>query len=194
LATLSDKKLVISCNNGHKQHCQELFERYDKRIKKYFIFKVGNENVAEDLAQKTLLKAWTGLKGFKFKSTFKTWLYRIARYRFIDYLREQAKIRNNPSIPIGDVDSGVDIPETDNDNLTIDPQNKLLENEKKTLLHVAINKLSPDHKEVILLHLEGFSYSEIAEITEEKMGTVSSQIHYAKKKIEKILMPYILKE
>ena len=194
MATLSDKKLVISCNNGHKQHCQELFKRNDKRIKKYFIFKVGNENVAEDLAQKTLLKAWGGLKGFKFESPFKAWLYQIARYTFIDYLRERAKIRNKSSIPIGDGDSDVDIPETDNDNLPIDPQTKLLENEKKTLLHIAINKLSPDHKEVILLHLEGFSYSEIAEITEEKMGTVSSQIHYAKKKIKKILMPYILKE
>jgi RNA polymerase sigma-70 factor (ECF subfamily) len=54
----------------------------------------------------------------------------------------------------------------------------------------AIGRLSEEHREVILLReVQGMDYKEIAEITQNSMGTVMSRIHYARKKLQTYLRP-----
>ena len=62
--------------------------------------------------------------------------------------------------------------------------------ELRQQLNDAIAKLSPDHREVILLReVQGLDYKEIAEVTANSMGTIMSRLHYARKKLQTYLSP-----
>ena len=59
------------------------------------------------------------------------------------------------------------------------------------MINAAMDMLSDKHKEVIILWNEGFSYDEIAEMTQTSSRTVGSRLHYAKSQLRKILTPYV---
>lgn len=65
-----------------------LVKKYQSPIRRFFLNQtLGDEDLSDDLAQETFLKAYTNLASFKNLSSFSTWLYRIAYNIFYDYIR-----------------------------------------------------------------------------------------------------------
>ncbi len=190
MPSLSDEQLVAACKTGSQHHWRLLFERYKNYVAHLALKMVGDTETARDLTQETFLRAVKGLKRFKGDAAFKTWLTRIVVNLCKDHLKgayarhdrfhsplESPEERGAGENPAGDTGD--------------EPETRLLQKELKTIVEAAIDKLSADHKTVILLWQEGFSYTEIAEITHVPENTVGTRIYYAKLEMRNQLKPYL---
>jgi RNA polymerase sigma-70 factor (ECF subfamily) len=126
----------------------------------------GSSSVAEELTQEAFLKAWVGLPQFGFRSTLKTWVYRVALNLGYDWLRSH---RNPP------LDLGADVAEG------VSPEARAVQE--------AILECSENERGVLLLHYyEGMLLQEIAEVLALPLGTVKSRLHAAKATLQKKLL------
>ena len=187
---LSDEKLINSCLSGNQPHCRLLYKRYEKFIVNIIWKWVKDSEVTRDLTQETFLRAFKGLKGFRWESTFKNWLARIAVNLCIDHLKKSKRRheKNHHSIDNPETGEVYDITENNTED---GPLEQMLQKELKVVIDSAIQKLGVEHEKTLLLSMEGFTYDEIAEITGVSTNTVGSRIHYAKMKLRKLLKPYM---
>lgn len=128
-----------------------------------FCARRAGEDAASDLAQETFLIMQKSYAKFQGKSKPSTWIIGIAQNVVRNHHRK-TKI--------------ADVPLTD----WLDPATPAHDKEicDRQALMQALGKLSPDHREAVLLHeIEGHTYAEIAEILSVPEGTVKSRLHYA---------------
>lgn len=85
--SLSDENLVESSLKGHKKHLELLIERYNDYIFNICYKMLWNIDDAKDLTQEILISAITKLDSFKFNSSFKTWIYRIATNHTLNFIK-----------------------------------------------------------------------------------------------------------
>jgi RNA polymerase sigma-70 factor (ECF subfamily) len=145
-------RLALKFKAGDAEAFGEIYDLLFDKIYRFIYFKTYHKETAEDITSRTFLKALGGINGFNpNKARFTTWIYRIARNAVIDYYRTRKKN--------SDIDDIWDIK---------DPSDMVLDLETKEYiakLHTALNTLSPDVREIIILRIwEGMSYREIAGI------------------------------
>ena len=182
---LTDWELVQKCQAGEMSAFQELVSRYHQKVYTVILGLLGNREDALDVAQETFFRAFRKIRTFQGGSSFYTWLYRIAVNLSIDAQRRQ---KRNP-LDFRETMDGVLEAQNEfaNDPLA-DAQNK----ELGTMLLRAINDLTPEHKAVIVLRtIEGLSYKDIGQILGCSEGTVMSRLHYARKKLQDKLSPFL---
>ena len=184
---LSDWELVQRCQEGEVAAFQELVERYYRKIFMVVLGVVTHREDAMDVAQETFFRAYRNIKGFKGGSAFYTWLYRIAVNLSIDFQRRQRRAPMELKETMEElIDKGVGA------ELANDPYANLQNKELGERLLAAINELTPDHKAVIVMRaIEGLSYRDIGRILGCSEGTVMSRLHYARKKLQEKLGPYL---
>jgi RNA polymerase sigma-70 factor (ECF subfamily) len=137
------------------------------------------------VAQETFLRAYRKIGGFQGGSSFYTWIYRIGVNLAIDAQRRQK--RN----PLDFRDSMDGVFESQNE-VARDPFAEAHDRELREGLIKAINDLTPEHRAVIVLRtVEGLSYKEIGAILGCSEGTVMSRLHYARKKLQEKLSPFL---
>ena len=132
----------------------------------------GHQQNAEDLVQKTFLKAWQSFHTFKAGTNCKAWLFRILRNTWIDELRRKDK--NEKILPVEELSKlQADCSE---DHLTSDPT-EFLENFTDDQVINALKELPEDQRLTLLLSdVEQFTQQEIADIMDVAIGTVKSRI------------------
>jgi RNA polymerase sigma-70 factor (ECF subfamily) len=140
---------------------------------------------ALEIAQETFFRAFRKIHSFRGGSTFYTWVYRIAVNLSIDFRRRQ---KRSP-IELTEAIEKIVEQQKESEN---DPYTDLQRNELGGRILTAIDDLTPDHKAVIVLRaVEGLSYREISRILGCSEGTVMSRLHYARKKLQEKLNPYL---
>lgn len=133
---------------------EEIYKEYSKKVYSYLLSLTNDEDVAEELLQETFYSAIKNINKFRKESSIRTWIYRIAKNKWIDYCKKKKKL-NEVEICENDIDF------YSNNTLEDDYLNKsdLLEVCKK------IHKMDEKSKEVIYLRIfTNFSFKEIAEI------------------------------
>lgn len=92
---LQDKELVeLYLKNEDSNNIGFLFNSYRMDVVRFIYSKINSQELAEDLAQETFIKAYLALKKYKFNggdSKFKSWLFRIANNLVMDHYRQTAK-------------------------------------------------------------------------------------------------------
>lgn len=88
-----EKKLVKRAQKGDKKAFSQLYNLYLNEIYRFCFYKTGNHQQAEDLTQEIFLKVLQSLNGFKGKSSFKNWLYGIAKHVIMDFYRNNYKLK-----------------------------------------------------------------------------------------------------
>ena len=83
--------ILARAQEGDEAAFRELTERYRRDLELHCYRIVGSVQDAEDLVQETLLAAWRGLDGFNGRASFRTWLYRIATNRCLNFLRDKGR-------------------------------------------------------------------------------------------------------
>lgn len=183
----SDAELVESSRNGDTTAFDVLVTRYRGKVYAMIVNMIHNDAEAWDLAQDTFIKAWRALPRFEARSNFYTWLYRITHNVTYDWLRKkkvQSDTEFDDSVRADHMEPGAHTaPKT-----ISQPDESLEKSELRQRLEEAIDQLSPEHREVILLkEVQGCRYQEIADILECSIGTVMSRLFYARKNLQSIL-------
>jgi RNA polymerase sigma-70 factor (ECF subfamily) len=184
---VDDNVLVERCQAGDYEAFDELVTRYRGKAYAMIYNMVRNEQDAWDLAQDGFLKAWKSIGKFQRKSAFFTWLYRIMMNVAIDWVRKKhvtGGTEFDDEIGLSNIEpasattpKGVDL-----------PHRTMERREIRKRIDEAIKKLSPDHRQVIVLReFEGLEYHEIAETIGCEIGTVMSRLFYARRKLQTLL-------
>ena len=153
----------------------EIAKQHYDLVYRFCARRVGID-AAQDAAQDTFLTAQRVLRKFRGDSTLRTWLLGIAN----NECRRLSRNRRleTPSIQLQDW----------NDNAGGNPAEMIVD---RHALTEALNKLSSEHREVVLLHeVEGLSYDEAAAIIGVPAGTVKSRLHHAFLNLRKSLQEY----
>lgn len=175
---LLEKQLISRCRNGDADAFALLIKQYKRPLFSYLLRLSGDRLTAEDLFQDTLIRVWKGMNMYSEQNRFSSWLFSIAHNIAVDSFRKKKLSINVKS------SENIDTLGNDNNN----PSHNVEYNETKNILAGALNALSDKQKNVFLLRQYGeLSFKEIAETTGEPLNTVLSHMHYAVKKLRKIL-------
>lgn len=174
-----DRILIIAARNGEPKAFEKLMQRYRKSVYYTLLKMVRNEEDAEDLTQEAFAKAFASIHNFDAKYSFSTWLFRIATNNCIDFIRK--KKLQTLSIHASNSESGNSSGVTDVKDEDMNPNEQMLSDQRKKIVHDAVEKLSPRYRQLIELRFfQELSYEEIAETLELPLGTVKAQLHRAK--------------
>ncbi len=155
-----------------------VYKKYYKKMYGLAYKILYDKSIVEDCVQEIFIKVYENLEKFRFGSSLGTWIYRIAMNHLININKK--------------IDFYLDIDEERFQN-KIEYSIELSELQDK--IKDALNGLNELEKKVFILReMEGFSYKEIASITELNEGTVKSKLHYIKLKLREILGDYVNKE
>ena len=135
------------------------------------------------------LKLYHSIASFKGESSFSSWLYRIAKNTALDFLRKEKKSRNNVSLYTENDDGEETQMEIPDNSVSSSPEQTAVRNEAKDIIYSALDEISEQHKEIIVLRdIDGFSYEEIAEMLGIEYGTVKSRLFRARDALRKKLL------
>src|SRR5262245_13393895 len=144
---------------------------------------LDNAEDAYDVVQEAFLNAYQSLNSFKGDAEFFTWLYRIAFNAAISLKRKR---RAAPRLEWTDGDkAGI---EPIDESAFSEPGSNLARTEEEAILQTALNRLSPEHRSVLVLKdIDGQKYEDIAEILNVPIGTIRSRLHRARMELRELL-------
>ena len=181
---MTDEELVEDVKKGNIDAFEDIVKKYENKVYGIVFHMMKNQNEVEDLAQEVFLKVYKNLDKFKGDSSLYTWIYKITVNLCLDELKKRKNIiylDEKISVEDGEIDK--ELPSNERSQEELYEDKELKEN-----LHRCINKL-PDKQNmmIVLRDIKGFSYDEIAKITNNKIGTVKSQINRARLKLKELL-------
>jgi RNA polymerase sigma-70 factor (ECF subfamily) len=140
---------------------------------------------AADLAQDALLKVYRSIGGYRFRSSFSTWLYAIVRNVYLDDARSRAgrdRAAERPLEP-GGVDAD---PTVDADAPRAD--RRLEREELRRYVWDALGAIPAEFRATLVLYdIEGLTYEEIAAIEDAPLGTVKSRLSRGREHLRRVL-------
>jgi RNA polymerase sigma-70 factor (ECF subfamily) len=187
--TQTDHDLVALARTGSEKAYRELLDRYQRPVFSLVYRMVRDRELAEDLAQETFIKVFNNLQHFNPKYKFSSWIFKIASNLTIDALRK----KELDTISVDGSRNAVTTDEVEATRITVEsrdenPEELLEAKELGTEIEEAIGRLRAEYRTAILLrHVEGRPYEEIAEIMGIPLGTVKTYIHRARAELRESL-------
>ena len=176
-----ERQLIARAQAGDTAAYAQLVDAHAPFVYNLALKLLGVPQEADDLAQEAFLRAWRALASFREEARFQTWLYRIVTnlcYNRLPNLKEE--------LAALDPDEDVALPAK-----RPLPERQLINADLRADLREAINGLSESYRLLIVLrHLQGMAYEEIAAVTGMPLGTVKTGIHRARKELRLALAAY----
>ncbi|MCR4887649.1 MAG: RNA polymerase sigma factor [Ruminococcus sp.] len=158
---------------GDREGLAEIVREYSDGLILYINSFVQNICVSEEIAEDVFVEIALKKPRYSEKSSFKTWLYAVARHTAIDCIKRYSRISDIP------VDEMYEL--SDETNLEKD----YIKDEQRIQLHRAISSLSPDYSQVLhLVYFENFSYSESAGIMRKSERQIKNLVYRAKQSLK----------
>ena len=170
---IDDAELLKRAAAGDAMSFRSLLDRHMDRLFRLAVSLVGNAADAEDVLQETFAGAFRGLKKFEGRSSVGTWLTRICVTQVAVYRREKKRKRAEA---IGEQQFAA-LPARGDEKIDV---------------QAALDKLSPAHREVLVLReFERMTYEEIADVLGVAQGTVESRLFRARAELRNQLQAYL---
>jgi len=187
---LSDQTLVEQCLDGDERAAREIVVRFETPIFSLIYRMVRDRELAEDLAQETFVRTLNNLRRYDPSYKFSSWLFKIGYNLTIDHLRKKkldvVSIHGAPDAVTADQQAATRITLEDHDER---PDELLEARSVGEEIEAAIDRLRPEYRTAILLrHVQGYAYEEIAEVMEVPLGTVKTYIHRARNELKTALV------
>ena len=186
LAGASDQEVVEWAQDGHEPAFRELVRRYERPVFSLVYRMVRDRELAEDLAQETFIKVLNGIDSYRPEFKFSSWIFKIANNAAIDHLRrrELDTLSLDGVAPRADARSDAGHGAADRQRGRSRRSTRWPPRELGGHIERAIGRLRPEYRSCILLrHVEGHSYEEIAEMLDLPLGTVKTYIHRARNEL-----------
>ena len=189
LATATDQEVVLWARKGYERAYRELVRRYQRPIFSLIYRMVRDRERAEDLAQETFVKVLNALESYRPEYKFSSWIFKIANNAAIDHLRR----KELDTLSLDGAPDAVTSERREGTSLQIADQSEspLQELEARELggeIERAIAQLRPEYRSCILLrHVQGYAYEEIADMLDLPLGTVKTYIHRARSELRTLL-------
>ena len=180
---LSDEDLILAVQGGDKRAFDELVGRFKRRLYNFVLRMVADPDLAEEITQDALVRAYINADKYRTIAKFSTWLYTIA----INLVRNNARRKKRSPIIrmplIGKGEDKVEMEAPDRHEL----QDKTLERrEERRAISEIMVKIPAHYREpFVLREVHDLSYEEIAAATGLKLGTVRSRINRARSHFRK---------
>jgi RNA polymerase sigma-70 factor (ECF subfamily) len=174
-----ERQIIDRCKQGDLSAFDELVHRYEKSVFNLAYRMTGNYDDAGDVASEAFVKVFNAITSFRGDASFATWVYRIATNVYLDH-RKRQKGHQTTSL-----DEYLELEENSVARQIVDPSpvpGELLEaRERRAALDHAISLL-PEYQRlmVVMFHMDGKTYEEIAEIMCLPIGTVKSRLNRAR--------------
>ena len=188
---MSEQQLVERAKNGDTKAFEELMKRTQTNIYNLGLRLLGNKEDAADLMQETYIKAYENLDRFEGRSSFSTWLYRIATNNALMKLRKEKnkKVSIDELKKFGDKSYKIEI-----SDWSENPSSYFKSAELKEVLQKAIDSLPPKYKSVFILHdVEGLPLAEVARILSLSVPAVKTRLHRSRLFLREKLSEYFKK-
>lgn len=184
-----DKQLVGLCRRGDERAARELVNRFQRPVFSIIYRMVRDREKAEDLAQETFVRTFNNLDRYDRSYKFSSWLFKIAYNLTVDHLRRKElktiSIHGSPDAVTADQQEATSVTLESTEEL---PDARMESLELADQLEEAIGKLREEYRTAILLrHVEGRPYEEIAEIMDIPLGTVKTYIFRARRQLRQDL-------
>ncbi len=185
-AQLDDRELATLAAKGREGAFRELLKRYERPVFSLIYRMVRDRTLAEDLAQEAFIRAFNAIGSYNTNYKFSNWIFKIANNHTIDYLRKRrldtVSIHGSPHARTADEVSQTSVVLESGDE---SPHELVEHRELGGQIEEAIGELREEYRTVILLrHVEGYAYDEIAEIMDLPLGTVKTYLHRARNELK----------
>jgi len=178
-----DLQLVKRCLAGEDSAWEDLLRTHTRKVYNLCYRFTGRTGEAEDLTQEVFIKIFQTLQTYDAaQGTFLTWLSRVARNHLVDHYRRTRRERLTSSL---EEEPGVleATPSAEEP-----PQARVESRERRELLQAALDRLSPDMREAVILRdFQDLDYDEIAEVLGVPQGTVKSRINRGRLELAKVI-------
>ena len=178
-----DQEILDRCLTGEDSAWEALLRSYTRKIYNLCYRFTGRVEEAEDLTQEVFIKVFQTLKSYDAaQGSFSTWLHRVARNHLVDHYRRTRKDRVTSSLED-------ELPAAE-EKLSphIEPTSQVESRERREILQLALDKLSPDLREAVILRdLHDLDYEEIALVLKVPQGTVKSRINRGRLELGRVL-------
>lgn len=186
---LVDQDVVRLAAMGHESAYRELIRRYERPVFSLIYRMVRDRELAEDLAQETFIKVLNAIDSYRPEYKFSSWIFKIANNAAIDQLRRRSldtlSLDGSPHAESAEAIEATTLQIGDDRESQLD---EVANRELGAMIEEAIGQLRPEYRNCILLrHVEGRPYEEIAEILDLPLGTVKTYIHRARNELRILL-------
>jgi RNA polymerase sigma-70 factor (ECF subfamily) len=166
---VEDRDLIARASRGDVEAFTKLVRAHSSLIYRVALRMLGRED-AQDASQEVWVRVWRNIESFRGESAFSTWLYRITMNTCLSIRQKEARREEweyGAEMPYLSEPPGGDA----------DPEAAALSTERREEIHVALRRVRVEHRAALVLrHMEGLSYAEIAEVLEIPDGTAKGWV------------------
>jgi RNA polymerase sigma-70 factor, ECF subfamily len=184
-APATEAELIARAQAGDVAAFEVLSGEYADRLFMLLLRLLGDRAEAEDVAQEVMLRAWRGIAGFRGRSSYFTWLYRIAVNEANRALDKRA--RRPPDVSLGPDELQLPAPAAE------EPSRQAEASELRMALAQALAELPPPLRTAIVLRdVEGLSTQEAAQIAGIGQAAFKSRLHQARLRVRAAIGDQVL--
>jgi RNA polymerase sigma-70 factor, ECF subfamily len=167
---VEDRDLATRASQGDVEAFTKLVRAHSSLVYRVALRMLGTEE-AQDASQEVWIRVWRNIKGFRGESAFSTWLYKIAVNTCLSVRQKEARREereyDGDEMPYLQEPPGGDA----------DPEAAALSAERRDEIQAALGHVRVEHRAALVLrHMEGLSYAEIAEVLEVPDGTAKGWV------------------
>lgn len=162
------EEIIKKAQNGDKEALNKVIEEIESPLYKIAILRLKNEEDANDVVQNTMLLIYKNLKKLKEPKYFKTWTIRILINECNKYYKTESKEKGQSA----------------NNLNMLNYENEIIEITQQIDTIKLLEKFGTKDKNIMILHINGYKNSEIAEVMKMKENTVKTRIRRCKEKIK----------
>ncbi len=173
-----DENLIRCAQEGDKDAFEQMYKEVSPFVYTIIVRITGNKPDAQDVMQNVFIKIFKQLGSFQFRSSFKTWLYRIAVNEALNRVKKTAREMQR----LVDVD-----PTVASVDPSARPDETMMNKHDALLLNTLLDHLNPDQRACIVLReIDGMNYRDISESLDINVNTVRTRLKRAREMLMKL--------
>ncbi len=185
---MDDQTLIKQLNEGNAKAFEAFVFEYQGLVYNTCYSFLNHREDAEDVAQDVFIYAFKSINSFRGEASLSTWLYKLSMNKSLDFIRAKKRQKRGSGML-----NSMDNEEMSRLNVSDanQPHTQLEDEEKRQILHAAIDKLPERQKRAIILsRFEELSQEQVAEVMETSVSSVESLLVRGKKKLKDLLSDY----